>query len=369
MSTLPSQLRVPDLQDQQRHFKRAFSLLEQAIARRAFPGAVLAVTSRGELRAHAAFGRQTFETGSPAVTAETPYDLASLTKPIATTAMAMLLYQRHQLDLEMPVATLVPEFGGGDKRAQPVTVGMLLAHSSGLPGYARLYEKASSAADLLRSALGLRLVAEPGTAVEYSDIGFIVLGELLHRISGQTLDSFCRHEIFWHLGMSATTFAPPSAARHLVPPTEHNEPFRKRRIQGEVHDTNAFALGGVAGHAGLFAPVADVVRFALCMLQGGTPIFKPATIALFTARASKPRGSTRTLGWDTPSLPSQSGRYFSQSSFGHLGYTGTSLWIDPLRQVSITLLTNRTWPDNTNELIKEVRPAVHDAIMEALEQS
>jgi CubicO group peptidase (beta-lactamase class C family) len=142
--------------------------------------------------------------------------------------------------------------------------------------------------------------------------------------------------------------------------------FRNRVIQGEVHDENASVMGGVAGHAGLFGPATDVAKFAECMLRGGDPILKPATIKLFSTREQLPSGTTRALGWDTPSSPSQSGKYFSSHSFGHLGYTGTSLWIDPERELSITLLTNRTWPDNSSQAIKQVRPAVHDAIIQEL---
>src|SRR4029077_13329057 len=201
----------------------------------------------------------------------------------------------------------------------------------------------------------------------YSDMGFIVLGELLSKIAGESIDRFCQREIFQPLGMSHTCFNPPANWRPGIPPTADDQSFRKRLIQGEVNDDNASVLGGVAGHAGLFAPAQDVARFAACMLHGGAPLLKPETLALFTRRQSAPAGTSRALGWDTPSSPSQSGQYFSQDSFGHLGYTGTSLWIDPVRQLSITLLTNRTWPHDQSEMIKQVRPAFHDSIVEALE--
>jgi CubicO group peptidase (beta-lactamase class C family) len=166
--------------------------------------------------------------------------------------------------------------------------------------------------------------------------------------------------------MAHTTFCPPDAWKARIPPTVDDRDFRRRIIQGEVHDENASVLGGVAGHAGLFAPAADVATFAHMMLRGGRPLLRPETVALFTRRESSPPGSSRALGWDTPRQPSQSGSHFSPRSFGHLGYTGTSLWIDPERAVSITLLTNRTWPDRSSQKIKEVRPRFHDAILEAL---
>jgi len=167
--------------------------------------------------------------------------------------------------------------------------------------------------------------------------------------------------------MTHTTFNPTPALKDSIPPTADDRTFRHRIIQGEVQDENASILGGVAPHAGLFSTAEDLAIFAHAMLNGGHPILRSTTIELFSRRESAPEGTSRALGWDTPSLPlpSQSGKYFSPGSFGHLGYTGTSLWIDPDRQLSVTLLTNRTWPDGTNQAIKQVRPTFHDAVMEA----
>jgi len=169
--------------------------------------------------------------------------------------------------------------------------------------------------------------------------------------------------------MAHTGFNPPASSRPQIPPTSEDKMFRKRIIQGEVQDENASVLGGVAAHAGLFSTASDVASFAQCLLRGGSPILRPETIALFTTRQPSPEGTSRALGWDTPSVPSQSGRYFSTASFGHLGYTGTSLWIDPARQLSVTLLTNRTWPDCANQEIKQVRPQFHDAVVGAIERA
>jgi serine-type D-Ala-D-Ala carboxypeptidase len=280
--------------------------------------------------------------------------------------MAMILYERGELDLEMPVRHVIPEFATEDPRRDEVTIHMLLAHSSGLPAYEKLFLRDRTREDLLRAAFEMPLVAEPGSQAEYSDIGFIILGEALGRIADHVLDYFCQHEIFGPLGMSRSAFRPPSAWRSTIPPTVDDQTFRHRIIQGEVHDENASVLGGVAGHAGAFATAADLATFAHALLRGGRPILRPETVALFTRRESAPEGTSRALGWDTPSSPSQSGSHFSATSFGHLGYTGTSLWIDPEKQVSITLLTNRTWPDNQNQAIKDVRPKIHDAVIEAL---
>jgi len=347
-------------------FGSAFALLAQAIGTRAFPGCSLAVTYRGELVAHKALGRFTYEPSSPVVEADSLFDLASVTKVVATTAMAMILYERGVLDLEAPVAAVVPEFASGDARRGEVTLRMLLAHSSGLPAYEKLFLYARTREEVLRAAFATDLTAAPGTRAKYSDIGFIILGAALERLADEALDTFCQREVFGPLAMSHTTFNPAKALRESIPPTADDRTVRKHIIQGEVQDENASVLCGVAGHAGLFSSAGDMARFAHAILNGGYPILRAETVQLFTRREPAPEGTSRALGWDTRSAPSQSGRYFSAHSVGHLGYTGTSLWIDPERQLSITLLTNRTWPDCKNQAIKQVRPTVHDAVVEAL---
>jgi len=413
-----------DLQDER--FSPAFAILREAMAKRVFPGASVAVTYQGRLIALKDFGKFVFDTdiacaqplsgsgrrdGDSEIKPSTLFDLASLTKVIATTTMAAIIYERGLLDLEAPVVSAIPEFladssGTLDPRRRQVTFRMLLAHSSGLPAYEKLFLRCRSREELLHAAFTTPLTADPGSRAEYSDIGFIVLGTALERMAGESLDVFCQREIFGPLGMSHTTFNPPAELRLKIPPTadervsvadrcgadtpfdklttgslgekrtssdlpsgSHSDTrstFRNRIIQGEVQDENAFVLGGVAGHAGLFSTAEDVVLFAHAVLKGGDPILRAETIARFTQRQSSPANMSRALGWDTPSQPSQSGKYFGPRSYGHLGYTGTSLWIDPDRQLSITLLTNRTWPDCSNQAIKQVRPNFHDAVMEAL---
>jgi len=244
---------------------------------------------------------------------------------------------------------------------------MLLAHSSGLPGYEKLFLKHRDRHQLLSAAFQVPLKYEPGSTAEYSDIGFIILGVALERLAGDKLDHFSQHEIFGPLGMAHTTFNPPLQWWSLIPPTVDDQSFRGRIMQGEVQDENASVLDGIAGHAGLFATAQDLATFGHTMLQGGAPVIRPETLTLFTRRESSPAGTSRALGWDTPSTPSQSGKHFSPRSFGHLGYTGTSLWIDPMRHLSVILLTNRTWPDCRNDAIKQIRPAFHDAIVDALQ--
>jgi serine-type D-Ala-D-Ala carboxypeptidase len=393
----PSSL-VAAFEPQGERFASAFSILQKAIGQHAFPAASLAVTHRGRLIALQAFGTPVYEMdlGSPSlprslprgdfdflITPATLFDLASLTKVAATTTMAMILYERGLLDLEAPAAGIVPESlsdwsGEPDPRRRAVTFRMLLTHSSGLPAHEKFYLKAKSRDELLRAAFTTPLTADPATRSAYSDVGFTVLGAALERIAEEPLDSFCQREIFGPLGMTHTTFNPPAEMRVKIPPTaderkdgKHSSSalstFRNRIIQGEVQDENAFVLGGAAAHAGLFSIAEDLARFAHAMLQGGSPILRPETVALFTRRESMPAGTSRALGWDTPSAPSQSGKYFGPMSFGHLGYTGTSLWVDPERELSITLLTNRTWPDCSNLSIKQVRPQFHDAVIEVLD--
>ncbi len=349
-------------------------MLREAVEQHAFPGATLAVTHRKSLIASQGFGRFTYDEDATAVRAETIFDLASVTKAVATTAIAMVLYEHSRLKLDAPLVNFLPEFVSLAPRHQhaareAVTIRMLLTHSSGLPAYEKLFQFAQSRQELVRAALTTRLISPPGTCTEYSDIGFILLGEVLVRQADLALDLLAQQEIFTPLGMTRTRFNPPLEWKAEIPPTEDDQAFRKRIVQGEVDDENAYVMGGVAGHAGVFSSATDMARFAECMLRGGASLFQPATVKLFTHREETPAGTSRALGWDTPSLlESSSGTHFSRTSFGHLGFTGTSLWIDSGRQLSVTLLTNRTWPNRASQAIQQVRPRVHDAIVEALEE-
>lgn len=360
--------------NQRTRFAAARTVLERAVHDRAFPGASYGILLNGQIAALDAVGHFTYDGDSPEVRPETVFDLASVTKVIATTAMAMPLFDRRILDLDAPLGEILPSFvighgpGSGKER---VTLRMLLAHSSGLPAYARLFEQHTSANGLLRACLQMPLEAAPGMRAEYSDIGFILLGKALEVLAGDYLARFCQREIFAPLEFTSAYFCPPVVMRSQIPPTESDSVFRKRVIQGEVHDENAFVLGGCGGHAGLFADTLDVLRFAACILSEGRTargeqLFQPATVQLFATRQSTPPGTSRALGWDTPTAPSSSGRNFSTSSIGHLGYTGTSLWIDLERNLAVVLLTNRTWPDRANKAIQYVRPAFHDAIFDGL---
>ena len=367
----PPLLAIPASASGQRHqFAVAHSILERAVSQRAFPGAAFSVLASGQVLALDGVGGFTYDQPTETVNASTVYDLASVTKVLATTSMAMLLYQSGKLRLDQPLAQILPVFAQGEAAGSArhqVTLRMLLAHASGLPGYARLFAGSADRAALLNACLRLPLEAAPGSRAEYSDPGFILLGQALEAIAGETLEAFCGREVFAPLGMTSTCFQPPADWQSSIPPTEEDTTFRHRIIQGEVQDENCFILGGAAGHAGLFSNALDPLLYAQCLFAPqGRQLFMPETVELFTARAGLPPGSSRALGWDTPSQPSSSGRFFSRHSAGHLGYAGTSLWIDFERQVTIVLVTNRTWPDRQSQAIRTVRPAFHDAVMQAL---
>ena len=361
-------------------FAAVYRVLDDAIAARAFPGCAFGVLAGGKVVLQDALGRFTYEEGAPAVTAETIYDVASLTKVASTTAAAMLLYQRGLLDLDTPLGELLPGFVVGrapGDRARHVKLRHLLAHNSGLPGCVDFFRTVTTPSALYRACLELQLEAEPGARAEYSDPGFILLGKALEVCTREYLATWVRREVYQPLGMAATGFCPPSAARSSIPPTEEDTALRHRRIQGEVQDEHAWLLKGAGGHAGLFSNVPDLLRLAAEILGAGPKagpetrkprLFDAATVELFAQRQS-PEGSSRALGWDTPSPDSTSGRHFSPRSIGHLGFSGCSLWIDLDARVAVALLTNRTWPDRlaaASQLIREIRPAFHDAVRAAL---
>jgi CubicO group peptidase (beta-lactamase class C family) len=213
----------------------------------------------------------------------------------------------------------------------------------------------------------MELAAAPLTQTVYSDLGFILLGQALERLAGDKLDILVSREILSKIGMTNTMFRPPAQMQDQIPPTEADFDFRKRIIQGEVQDENCWVLGGIGGHAGLFSNVPDLLNFADRMLGGDNGLFRPETVEIFTTRQLQPPGSSRALGWDTPADEnSSSGHLFSKHSAGHLGFAGTSLWIDFHRQIAVVLLTNRCWPSRENQAIRALRPLFHDAVLSAL---
>lgn len=338
-------------------------LLDSYRERGAFPGGVLAVgNSNGLLHLHP-FGRLAYDPDAPPVKAGTLYDLASLTKVVATTTMAMILVDERRLKLDRPVHDFLPAFQGPDKDA--VTVRHLLTHSSGLPATAPLFQEIRGKAAYVERIAAMDLTYPPGSKSVYSDLGIILLGEILEKTAGQPLDVFVRERVFLPLEMKHTGFRPPRPLWSRIAPTE-NDPWRGRMVQGEVHDENAFAMGGVAPHAGLFSTAGDLALFARMLLNGGGRIVSRQSLEMFTKKAGVP-DSDRAIGWDTKSAEgSSAGTLFSANSFGHTGFTGTSIWIDPERRIFVVLLTNRVYPTRENNLIREARPAVADAVVRAL---
>ena len=343
-------------------------LLDQAVADRVFPGGVVAIGRHGRLAHLKAFGRLSYDESAAAVVPDTIYDLASLTKVIATTSVAMMMVDEGRLDLDAKVASFLPGFVGPGK--EKVTVRHLLTHSAGIDWWAPLYKEVQGHAAYLERIEAMPLVAEPGTALRYSDLGIILLGEILERVSGRPLEALARERLFAPLGMRDTDWLPPAAKLTRIAPTE-NDPWRGRVLRGEVHDENAFALGGIAPHAGLFGTAPDLARFAQMLLwkgvYDGKRIVSRGSVESFTRRVGLPAGSSRALGWDTPSAHgSSAGSLFSPESFGHTGFTGTSLWVDPQRDLFVVLLTNRVHPTRENRKIGAVRAAVADAVVRAL---
>jgi CubicO group peptidase (beta-lactamase class C family) len=329
-------------------------------------------------------GRLTMDPLGEQVSGSTLYDLASLTKPLATVTSMALLVQEGRCRLSDRLDKILPELEKAT--VAEATVCDLLAHSSGLPGWRGYYEDLSPKAALPsspeeRSNAGTQLlklihketlVYPRGERSLYSDLGFMLLGLLVERLSDMTLNSFLAERIVRPCGAASLFFLPGdeegqarrSSVLNGIAPTEF-DPWRGRILRGEVHDENAAALGGVAGHAGLFGTAESVLAVTGAWLQayrGQPSILDPNTVREFTRRRERLAGSSWALGWDTPSAPSSSGVHFSPQSFGHLGYTGTSIWVDPLCELEVVLLSNRVYPSRRNEAIRAFRPALHDLL-------
>ena len=364
------------------------SLLRAAVDARVFPGAAYAVGRGDVLAASGGVGRLMHDSTSAAVTARTPFDLASLTKAIGTTVAAMTLWEDGQLDLDAPVARYVPAFAQNGKAG--VTVADLLAHRSGLaaghpfhtdPAILRARRRSPDAAR--RAVLGRIYaeplesppgIAEPGSATRYSDLGFIVLGEVVAAVAREPLGDYLHREIYAPLGMATTGFRAAGAQDTTAAPTEIDPDFRGRLLQGEVHDETASLLGGVAGHAGLFSTADDLARLAAMLANGGRlygrTFLQPDTIRRFTTRTSAPGAYPLALGWMTarPAAEgfSSAGTQMGPRAFGHTGFTGTSLWLDPDSGVWAVLLTNRTYPTRGPTEIGRVRAALADLVIGSL---
>lgn len=341
------------------------SLVAVGLTEHAAPSATLAVGRYGRLVHLKAYGRLDTAIASSPVDVNTIYDMASLTKVIATTTAAMILEEQGELDLDRPVASYLPGFNAPDKAG--ITMRMVMTHRGGLEAFAALYKTFSGREQYLQQINLRPLKSVPGTEMVYSDWDIILTQFVIEKITGTSLDRFVDEKIFRPLGMKSTMYTPDSSLKHRIAPTEIDT-ARGGLVWGKVHDENADAMGGVAGHAGLFSTAPDLAVFAQMLLNGGlyngVRIVKAATIARWTAPQT--RGSSRALGWDTPSQNSSAGHYFSPRSFGHTGFTGTSIWIDPTRDLFVILLTNRVDPTRNNTRVFALRRAVADAVQQAI---
>jgi CubicO group peptidase (beta-lactamase class C family) len=337
-------------------------IVRRGITAGGYPGASVVVGRRGYSVFEKGYGRLGWTSSSEAVVPdESIYDLASLTKVVGTATAAMILYDEGRLELDAPVAKYLPAFSGGTK--DDVTVRQLLTHTSGLPAGRDLRRLATSAWEARQLVMSTPLTCTPGRCLVYSDLGADVLGFTIEAITGQGLDAFLSERVFAPLGMNDTQFRPALSLRDRIAPTEVSSP-RGYAIRGEVHDENAWALGGVAGHAGLFSTAADLSLFAQMMLNRGTfngvRIVSDSAVARFTARAT----GTRALGWDTADGDGPAGVHMGERAYGHTGFTGTSLWIDPDRDLFVVLLTNRVHAARARrpaKVIADVRADLADA--------
>lgn len=354
------------------HLAQVGEFMQAALADSAWPGAVLLAMADDQIVHFEAVGHHTYDRRKP-THLDDIFDLASVTKVAATTAAAMALYNQGRLDIEHRITKYLPEFSGPhwwrDRHKRKVKIKHLLTHTAGLPPYRRFYQMDSSAT-VLDSLYDTHLEQPPGKATVYSDIGMILMGKIIERISGQSLADFTRQEVFSPLNMTDTGFLPPRQEMHRIVPTEIDP--NGQLIHGYVHDENSHRFGGITGHAGLFSTAADLSRLASLMLNrgelDGVRLFDSTTVALFTRPVNLVPESSRCLGWDSPSGRASGGVYISDDSFGHTGYTGTSFWIDRENQIAVILLTNAVHPNRSWKSPKyyDWRQRIHSGVYQAL---
>ena len=336
-------------------------VLDAAVENHAFPGAYAAIGNHAGIIASYGAGHLDWSP-SPRPDAHTIWDLASLTKVIGMTSAMMQLVEAGKVSLDAPVQRYLPEWRGPHKAE--VTVRMLLTHTSGLPAF-RAYDRITTNADsIAKLMMAEPLEALPGTRFVYSDIGAYLAGKIVERVSGERLDRYLARQVFGPLGMRETMYNPPDSLIPRIAPTEV-DPRRGGKLRGKVHDERAYYLGGISAHAGLFSSGYDLSRFAEMYLNGGVlgsvRLFSPKMVAEFTTVQDSAM-SDRALGWEKPDGTNSAGHYLSPAAFGHTGFTGTSIWIDPAQDLFIILLTNRVDPTRANHKIGAVRVALADAV-------
>ncbi len=347
-------------------FTEVEELVNNSIRDSAFPGAVLFVWKNGKIIFEKSFGHLTYDDNSAQVATNTIYDLASLTKVIATTTAVMICVDRKLFKIDDNVSGFIPEFAQNGKGN--IIIENLLLHNSGLPAYKKYYTLYRKPQEVLNDIYSTELSYPTGTKTVYSDLGMIVLGKVIEKVTGKPLDVFCNQEIFKPLNMNDTYFNPPSSLKYRIAPTEFDKYWRNRLLIGEVHDETASLLNGVSGNAGLFSTAGDISKVLQMILQNGMfegkRIIDSSTIKLFTSKKSDERG----LGWDIKSdSGSSAGNLFSDKSYGHTGFTGTSVWTDPTRNLFVVFLTNRVYPSRENNKLIKIRPELHNLIILATE--
>ncbi len=349
-------------------FAEVDRLMEQAVEDSVFPGAALLFGTDEQIFYSKGFGHFTYDKNSPNVKTNSIFDLASVSKVVATTSAAMILVDQGKLNLDEKVITYLPQFNNNGKNK--VTIRNLLLHNSGLAPFKKYYDVFSTEEEVINDIMNLPLDNPPGEKYVYSDLGMITLQKVIENISGKSLDVFLEENLFSKLEMNRTMYNPSNEIKNNCVPTELDDFWRMRLLQGEVHDERAYMLNGVAGHAGLFSTVEDLAKFAMMLLNNGeyngNQIISSKIIDEWTTKQSEQ--SDRALGWDTKSIDgySSAGKYFSKESFGHTGYTGTSIWIDKENKFFVILLSNRVHPTRANKKISKFRPIIHNAVFESV---
>ncbi|UWX57959.1 beta-lactamase family protein [Chlorobaculum sp. MV4-Y] len=348
-------------------FRKLDTLMNGAVRDSVFPGASLAVIYRGKTVFHKAFGHLTYDPHSAPADTTTIYDAASLTKAVVTTSIAMQLVERDSLDLRAPVSRYRPGFACNGK--ERITIEQLMRHTSGLRAHTYFAETCATREEALQAIDRDSVVSVPGAKTEYSDLNFILLGSIVEQITGKSLAANFHTRFAAPLTMNSTMFTPPLSLAARIAPTGEDGIWKLPRPRPLVNDQNAALLGGISGHAGLFTTTGDLTKMVKMLMNGGQldgkRYIKASTVKRFRERGDTPRA----LGWDlvTPGGKSSAGHYFSSNSWGHLGFTGTSIWVDPEKDLAVILLSNRVWPTPENIRIRKFRPVLHDTVVECLE--
>lgn len=357
------------------------NLINDGIAKKYFPGAQLIIGTQEKIIFEKNFGKYTYDSDGQTVVSESMFDLASVTKVIATTSAIMQLYDNGRLNINDPVSLYIPEFATQDKGG--IKIVNLLLHNSGLKAWIPFYKTCTTREQALEVLYNTPLDYSTGSKFVYSDLNAVLLGLIVEKITDMGLDIYCRENIFYPMGMDNTSFNPEERMKKMCAPTENDSYWRKRLLQGEVHDETAAIMGGVSGNAGLFSTAKDLYKFMKVMLSRASfynahsrglkeeKLASADVMQLFTKKWETPMyNNLRGLGWDTKPEPTSyrapCGEKFSDNSFGHTGYTGTSVWADADKNLIVIFLTNRVYPSRDNNGIREIRPEVHNMAVDLL---